>query len=295
MVGSSILKLLKKKGYKKLIYATRKQLDLLNQREVSNFISKKNPDAVIIAAAKVGGILANNNLRASFLYENLSIQNNLIHSSFINGIKNLIFLGSSCIYPKFSKQPIKEEYLLTGKLEPTNEPYAIAKIAGLKMCENYNFQYKTNYKCLMPCNLYGPGDNYDKDNSHFFPALIKKIHYAKINNHSTIQLWGDGSPRRELMHVNDIANAIIYFLRKNTKHHLINVGSGYEMKIIDYAKYIINELGLDLKIIFDKSKPNGTSRKLIDSTIANSYGWKPKVSLKKGFHETYSDYINHHV
>ena len=295
MVGSSILELLKKKGYKKLIYATRKQLDLLNQREVSNFIRQKNPDAVIIAAAKVGGILANNNLRASFLYENLSIQNNLIHSSYINGIKNLIFLGSSCIYPKFSKQPIKEEYLLTGKLEPTNEPYAIAKIAGLKMCENYNFQYQTNYKCLMPCNLYGPGDNYDEYNSHFFPALIKKIHFAKENNLSHIHLWGDGSPKRELMYVDDLANAAIYFLKKKTKHTLINIGSGIELTIENYAKFIMQEIGIKLNIKFDKNKPNGTPRKIINSSIANSYGWRAKFSLKQGFQETYNDYIKNHI
>lgn len=294
MVGSAICRLLHNRGYKNLITATRSQLDLTNQEKVFKFFKKNKPEAVIIAAAKVGGILANDTLRASFLYENLAIQNNLIHSSYLNGIKNLIFLGSSCIYPKFSKQPIKEDYLLSGKLEPTNEPYAIAKIAGLKLCETYNFQYKTKYKCLMPCNLYGPGDNYDLNTSHFFPALIKKIHYAKVNNLSAIQLWGDGSPKREMMHVDDIAHASIYFLKKNTKHTLINIGSGVEMKIIDYAKFIIKEMNCNIQINFDASKPNGTPRKLIDSSLASSYGWSPKVSLQKGFQETYNDFIKNY-
>ena len=294
MVGSSINRLLVTKGYKNLITIPKKDLDLTNQDKVLKFFKKSKPDVVIIAAAKVGGILANDSLRASFLYENLAIQNNLINSSYLNGIKNLIFLGSSCIYPKFSKQPIKEEYLLSGKLEPTNEPYAIAKIAGLKLCETYNFQYNTNYKCLMPCNLYGPGDNYNLKSSHFFPALIKKIHYAKINKQKTIHLWGDGSPKREMMHVDDIAKAVIYFLKKKTKHSLINVGSGIEMKISDYAKFIIKELNCDIQIKFDKSKPNGTPRKLLDSTLAESYGWKARVSLREGFQETYKDFMNYY-
>lgn len=294
MVGSSIYRLLVTMGYKNLITISKKNLDLTNQDKVLKFFKKNKPDAVIIAAAKVGGILANDSLRASFLYENLAIQNNLINSSYLIGTKNLIFLGSSCIYPKFSKQPIKEEYLLSGKLEPTNEPYAIAKIAGLKLCETYNFQYNTNYKCLMPCNLYGPGDNYNLKSSHFFPALIKKIHYAKINKQKTIQLWGDGSPKREMMHVDDIASAVIYFLKKKTQHSLINVGSGIEMKISDYAKFIIKELNCDIQIKFDKSKPNGTPRKLLDSTLAEFYGWKARISLRKGFQDTYKDFMNNH-
>ena len=214
MVGSALLRLLKKRGYRNLIYASKRELDLRDQAKVLAFFNRHKPHAVFIAAAKVGGILANNTHRAEFLYDNLVIQNNLIHSSYLSGIKNLIFLGSSCIYPKLARQPIKEDYLLSDYLEPTNEPYAIAKIAGLKMCEAYNFQYKTNYKCLMPCNLFGPGDNYDEYNSHFFPALIKKIHFAKENNLSHIHLWGDGSPKRELMYVDDLANAAIYFLKK---------------------------------------------------------------------------------
>jgi len=295
MVGSALLRLLKKRGYQNLIYASKRELDLRNQAKVLAFFNRHKPHAVFIAAAKVGGILANNTHRAEFLYDNLVIQNNLIHSSYLSGVKNLIFLGSSCIYPKLARQPIKEDYLLSDYLEPTNEPYAIAKIAGLKMCEAYNFQYKTNYKCLMPCNLFGPGDNYDEYNSHFFPALIKKIHFAKENNLSHIHLWGDGSPKRELMYVEDLANAAIYFLKKKTKHTLINIGSGIELTIENYAKFIMQEIGIKLNIKFDKNKPNGTPRKIINSSIANSYGWRAKFSLKQGFQETYNDYIKNYI
>jgi len=295
MVGSALLRLLKKRGYQNLIYASKRELDLRNQAKVLAFFNRHKPHAVFIAAAKVGGILANNTHRAEFLYDNLVIQNNLIHSSYLSGVKNLIFLGSSCIYPKLARQPIKEDYLLSDYLEPTNEPYAIAKIAGLKMCEAYNFQYKTNYKCLMPCNLFGPGDNYDEYNSHFFPALIKKIHFAKENNLSHIHLWGDGSPKRELMYVDDLANAAIYFLKKKTKHTLINIGSGIELTIENYAKFIMQEIGIKLNIKFDKNKPNGTPRKIINSSIANSYGWRAKFSLKQGFQETYNDYIKNYI
>jgi len=295
MVGSALLRLLKKRGYRNLIYASKRELDLRDQAKVLAFFNRHKPHAVFIAAAKVGGILANNTHRAEFLYDNLVIQNNLIHTSYLSGIKNLIFLGSSCIYPKLARQPIKEDYLLSDYLEPTNEPYAIAKIAGLKMCEAYNFQYKTNYKCLMPCNLFGPGDNYDEYNSHFFPALIKKIHFAKENNLSHIHLWGDGSPKRELMYVDDLANAAIYFLKKKTKHTLINIGSGIELTIENYAKFIMQEIGIKLNIKFDKNKPNGTPRKIINCSIANSYGWRAKFSLKQGFQETYNDYLKNYI
>ena len=295
MVGSALLRLLKKRGYQNLIYASKRELDLRDQAKVLAFFNRHKPHAVFIAAAKVGGILANNTHRAEFLYDNLVIQNNLIHTSYLSGIKNLIFLGSSCIYPKLARQPIKEDYLLSDYLEPTNEPYAIAKIAGLKMCEAYNFQYKTNYKCLMPCNLFGPGDNYDEYNSHFFPALIKKIHFAKENNLSHIHLWGDGSPKRELMYVDDLANAAIYFLKKKTKHTLINIGSGIELTIENYAKFIMQEIGIKLNIKFDKNKPNGTPRKIINCSIANSYGWRAKFSLKQGFQETYNDYLKNYI
>ena len=295
MVGSALLRLLKKRGYQNLIYASKRELDLRDQAKVLAFFKRHKPHAVFIAAAKVGGILANNTHRAEFLYDNLVIQNNLIHTSYLSGIKNLIFLGSSCIYPKLARQPIKEDYLLSDYLEPTNEPYAIAKIAGLKMCEAYNFQYKTNYKCLMPCNLFGPGDNYDEYNSHFFPVLIKKIHFAKENNLSHIHLWGDGSPKRELMYVDDLANAAIYFLKKKTKHTLINIGSGIELTIENYAKFIMQEIGIKLNIKFDKNKPNGTPRKIINCSIANSYGWRAKFSLKQGFQETYNDYLKNYI
>ena len=295
LVGSAILRMLSDKGYSNIFYIQKSKLDLTNQTKVFNYLNKINPDAVIIAAAKVGGIYANNIKKAEFIYTNLAIQNNLLHGSYLANVKNLIFLGSSCIYPKFAKQPIKEEYLLSGKLEPTNEPYAIAKIAGLKMCESYNFQYGLNYKCLMPCNLYGPGDNYDLSQSHFFPALLRKIYDAKKNNKKYIEIWGDGTPKREMMYVDDIANAVIYFLKKNTKHTLINVGSGIEMKITDYAKFIINELNYNIQIKFDKSKPNGTPRKLIDSSLANSYGWNANVSLKNGFKNTFIDFVKNYT
>jgi GDP-L-fucose synthase len=291
LVGSSIVRRLKFNGYKNLILKTKNQLDLRNQNKVKKFFKKYKIDAVINAAATVGGIEANNKFRADFIYDNLSIQNNIIHSCYENKIKNLIFLGSSCIYPRNSRQPIKESYLLEGSLEKTNEAYAVAKIAGIKMCESYNFQYKTNYKCLMPCNLYGPNDNYNLETSHFFPALIAKIHECKIKNMHTLTLWGTGNPKRELMYVDDLADACIYFLNKKSKETLINVGSGNEMKIIKYAKFIIKKLKLDLKIQFDRSKPDGTPRKIIDSSLARKYGWKPNVSLKEGFKKTYADYL----
>jgi GDP-L-fucose synthase len=291
LVGSSIVRRLKFNGYKNLIFKTKNQLDLRNQNKVKKFFKKYKIDAVINAAATVGGIEANNKFRADFIYDNLSIQNNIIHSCYENKIKNLIFLGSSCIYPRNSKQPIKESYLLGGSLEKTNEAYAVAKIAGIKMCESYNFQYKTNYKCLMPCNLYGPNDNYNLETSHFFPALIAKIHECKIKNTRMLTLWGTGNPKRELMYVDDLADACIYFLNKKSKETLINVGSGQEMRIIGYAKFIIRELKLDLKIKLDRSKPDGTPRKIIDSSLARKFGWKPNVSLKEGFKKTYADYL----
>ena len=290
LVGSSLLRRLKFYGFKNIIFIKKKELDLRHQTKVSNFFKRNKIDAVINAAGKVGGILANNQYKADFIYDNISIQNNIIHSSFENNIKDLIFLGSSCIYPRDCKQPIKEKYILTGPLEKTNEPYAIAKIAGIKMCESYNFQYKTNYKCLMPCNLYGPSDNYDQKNSHFLPALINKIHDAKLKNKKTVTIWGTGSPKRELMYVDDLADACIYFLKKRTKETLINVGSGMEKSIIEFTKYILNELNLNIKIKKDLSKPNGTPRKIVDISVAKKYGWKAKVNFRDGFKKTYLDY-----
>ena len=292
LVGSAIFKKLKSLGYKKIITAEKKKLDLRNQIKVFNFLKKNKVDAVINAAALVGGILANSKYKAEFIYDNLTIQNNIIHGCYINNIKNLIFLGSSCIYPRNSKQPIKEKYLLTGELEKTNEPYAIAKIAGIKMCESYNFQYKMNFKCLMPCNLYGPNDNYDLETSHFFPALIKKIYLAKNNNNNKITVWGTGSPRRELMHVDDLADACIYFLNKKTKETLINVGTGKEMTIKQYVNFLKKKMNYKGQILFDKTKPNGTPRKVTDSKIAMKYGWKSKISLSAGFENTLEDFVS---
>ena len=291
LVGSSVLRRLKFHGYYNIIYRTRKQLDLKNQSKVFNFFKKHKINVLINAAGKEGGIYANNKYRANFIYDNITIQNNIIHACYEKKIKNLIFLGSSCIYPRDAKQPIKEKYLLSGQLEKTNEPYAIAKIAGIKMCESYNFQYKTNYKSLMPCNLYGPNDNYNLKNSHFLPALISKIYTAKKKRKKYFKLWGSGKPKRELMFVDDLADACIYFLNKKTKETLINIGSGNEMKIIDYAKFIIKHLNADLLIKFDKSKPDGTPRKLVDNTIAKKYGWRAKTSFKKGLSYTYQDFL----
>jgi GDP-L-fucose synthase len=291
LVGSSVVRRLKFYGYKKILTVEKKLLDLTDQSKVDIFFKKNNIHAVINAAAKVGGIFANNKYRGEFIYDNLSIQTNIIHCCYKYRVKNLIFLGSSCIYPRNSQQPIKEKYLLTGELEKTNEPYAIAKIAGIKMCESYNLQYKTNFKCLMPCNLYGPNDNYDNESAHFLPAIISRVHRAKLKNLKELIVWGDGQAKREMMYVDDLADACIYFLNKKSKETLINVGSGKEMRIIGYAKFIIRELKLDLKIKLDRSKPDGTPRKIIDSSLARKFGWKPNVSLKEGFKKTYADYL----
>lgn len=291
LVGSSILRRLIFKGYKNILIASRYKLDLFDQKKVFNFLKKNKPKAIIMAAARVGGILANNDYKAEFIYENLCIQNNIIHSAYLNNIKNIIFLGSSCVYPKNSKQPIKESYLLSGELEKTNEPYAVAKIAGIKMCESYNYQYKTNYKCLMPTNTYGPNDNYNLNTSHFLPALIKKVHDYKNKKIKKIIIWGTGNSKRELIYVDDIADACIFFLKKKTKETLINIGSGQDYKIKYYLNFIQKKLKVKGKIYFDKTKPDGTKRKLLDISVALSYGWKPKISLSKGFDLTYSAFL----
>ena len=290
-VGTAILKKLKHLGYKKVIIADRKKLDLTNQSQVFKFLKKIKPFFVIIAAARVGGIVANNSYRAEFIYQNLSIQNNLIHGSYINGVKNLIFLGSSCIYPKFCKQPQKESYLLNGKLEHTNEPYALAKITGVKMCENYNLQYKTNYLSLMPTNSYGFGDSYDLKKCHFFSALIKKIFLAKMNNKKSVTLLGTGKAKRELVFVDDIADAVIHFMNKKTKENLINIGTGKEMSIKQYAKFILDKLNLKMKIKFDNRYPDGTPRKVLDTSLAKKNGWVSKTDLETGFNKTYKEFI----
>lgn len=293
LVGSAIVRELKKKGIRNILTATRAELDLTNQVKVLKFLKKKKPTFIIIAAAKVGGIHSNNTYKAEFIYENLMIQSNIIHSAFLCKIKNLIFLGSSCIYPKECKQPIKEEYLLGGKLEKTNDAYAIAKIAGIKMCQSYNEQYKTSYKCLMPTNTFGPNDNYHPLNSHFVPSLIKKIHETKIKNRNYITLWGNGKAKRELLYVDELAKACIYFMNKKTKHTLINIGSGKDSSIKDFAKLFLDIIAPDKKIDikYDQSKPNGTQRKVLDISLAKSYGWKPNHDLRVQILKTYHSYL----
>lgn len=298
LVGSSIHRLLIEKGFKKIIVINKNKLDLRNQKKVKIFFQKYKPKYVILSAAIVGGIKANNEYSAKFIYDNLQIQNNVIHESFISGVKSLIFLGSSCIYPKFCKQPIKEEYLLTSKLEKTNEAYAIAKISGIKMCEYYNRQYKTNFKSLMPCNTFGPNDNYQLDSSHFFSALIRKIYEAKKYKKKFIEIWGNGQTKRELIYVDDLANAVIYFLFKKCKQNLINIGTQKDFTILQYAKLIMKHLKVKLKIKFVNKSLIGTPRKLLDCSLAKSLGWKSKISINDGikltlddFHKNYSNYL----
>ncbi len=295
MVGSAILRKLTKLKYKKIHVKNKKQLDLRNQLAVDRYLKKIKPNAVIIAAAKVGGINANNKYKADFIYDNLAIQNNLINSSFKAGVKNLIFLGSSCVYPKNSKQPIKEEYLLSGYLEKTNEPYAIAKIAGINLCQSYNYQYGLNYKCLMPANAYGLNDNYDINNSHFFPALIKKIVDAIKTKKNYIRIWGNGKPLREVIFADDIADACIYFLNKKTSRTVINIGTGIEKSITEYANFMMKHLKVNFKIIYEKKNLNGTPRKLLDCTLAKKYGWKYRTSLEQGLSETINDYLKKNI
>tara|TARA_B100000795_G_scaffold223042_1_gene178098 strand:- start:96 stop:1034 length:939 start_codon:yes stop_codon:yes gene_type:complete len=293
LVGSAILRRLKKTGFKKILTANRSKIDLTNQSKVYNFLKKEKPSFIFIAAAKVGGIYSNNKYPAEFMHNNLTIQNNIIHAAYLSGIKNLIFLGSSCVYPRLCKQPIKENYLLSGELEKTNEAYAIAKIAGIKMCESYNRQYKTNYKCLMPTNTFGPNDNYDKLNSHFFPSLIRKVHELKIKDKKEIVIWGDGTPKREVIYVDDIADACVYFMNKKFKETVINIGTGNDFSITEYAKIILKLIipSKKIKIRYDKSKPNGTPRKVMDVSLAKKYGWKAKMNLKEAIRLTYSDYL----
>tara|TARA_B100000795_G_C22804739_1_gene444102 strand:+ start:5067 stop:6002 length:936 start_codon:yes stop_codon:yes gene_type:complete len=293
LVGSAILRKLISKGYKNIIFRTKKQLDLKNSTKVFQFLKKNKPAFIFIAAAKVGGIYANNRYKAEFIYDNLSIQSNLIHSAYLTGVKKLIFLGSSCVYPKMCRQPIKEEYLLTGALEETNDAYAIAKIAGIKMCESYNSQYKTNYKCLMPTNTFGPNDDYHGLNSHFFPALIKKVHELKIKNKNYLTLWGNGRAKREIIYVDDVAEACIFFMNKNIKETIVNIGTGKDYTINEYAKKILGLLvpNKKIKIKYDLTKPNGTQRKILDVNLAKKYGWKAKINLRKGIINAYQDYL----
>ena len=290
LVGSSVLKKLHKKGYKKIIISSKKKLNLLNQSKVFNFIKKNRPKAVIICAARVGGVNANKNKKADFIYENLTIQNNILHAAFKNKVERLVFLGSSCIYPAKSKQPIKENYLLTGPLEDTNDAYAIAKIAGIKYCQSLNEQYGKNYICLMPTNIFGKNDNYNLQNSHFIPALIRKISTAIKKKKNYIEVWGTGTPRREIMHVDDLADAIIYFLNKKTKESLINIGSGFEKTINQYANLLIKISGKKIKIKNVKKDLNGVKRKLLDVSLAKKYGWKSKNNIMSKLKETYLHY-----
>ncbi len=293
LVGNAIVRKLKKKGYNKIITINKSKLDLTNQNKVYNFLKKKKPKFIFIAAAKVGGIYSNNKYRAEFIYSNLSIQNNIIHSAYRCNIKDIIFLGSSCVYPKFCNQPIKEDFLLNGKLEKTNEPYAIAKIAGIKMCESYNDQYKTNYKCLMPTNTFGPNDNYDLLNSHFFPSMIRKIHELKQKKGKNLILWGDGSPKRELIYVDDLADACVFFMNKKIKETLVNIGTGKDFTIKEYANLLLKIInpGKKIKILFDRTKPNGTPRKVLNINLAKKYGWKAKTNIEEAIKITYRDYL----
>lgn len=282
MVGSAILRKLESEGFTNLIYRTSSELDLRDINAVSSFFEKNKPEFVLLAAAKVGGILANNTYRAEFLYDNLQIQNNVIHQSYLHGVEKLLFLGSSCIYPKMAPQPMKEEHLLTGLLEPTNEPYAIAKITGIKMCEAYRDQYGCNFISAMPTNLYGPNDNYDLQNSHVLPALVRKFITAKKNGESSVTMWGTGSPLREFLHADDLADALVFLMQNYDGRDFVNVGSEHEITILDLAKLIKEIVGYDGKIINDLSKPDGTPRKLMDSGRLFDLGWRPQIELKEG-------------
>tara|TARA_Y100000389_G_scaffold198994_1_gene236543 strand:- start:430 stop:1368 length:939 start_codon:yes stop_codon:yes gene_type:complete len=294
MLGSSVVRILKKKGYKNLVTIDKKKLDLRNQNAVKKFFKIRKIDAVIIAAAKVGGIKSNITYPANFINDNLQIQTNLISSSYENKVKKLILFGSSCIYPKNLKKPIKENQILTGELEKTNESYAIAKIAGIKLIEAFNKQYKTNYICLMPCNLFGPNDNYNLQNSHFLPALIKKIFIAsKKKNNKLVKLWGTGKPLREVLYVDEVAKACEFFLRKKINHSLINIGSSTEMTIKEYANIIKRKIDSRVLVKFDNNKKiDGVKRKKLDITLANQYGWKAKMNFSKVLNETIEDFRN---
>lgn len=292
MVGSAIKRNLEEKGHNNIITRSSKELNLKNQNDVNYFFKKEKPRYVFLAAAKVGGIYANNKYRAEFLYDNLMIQSNIIHSSYQNSVQKLLFLGSSCIYPKLSPQPIKEEYLLSGYLEETNQPYAIAKIAGIELCNSYRDQYKCNFISAMPTNLYGPNDNYDSLNSHVIPALIKKFVEAKINDHKFVNVWGTGKVKREFLHVDDLSNALYFLMKNYNKKDIVNVGYGSDISIKELSFLIAEISGFEGKIIFDNDKPDGTPRKLLDISFLSNLGWKPSISLKKGLIKTITDYKN---
>lgn len=291
MVGSAMVRRLERAGFNNIITRTSSQLNLTNQAAVADFFAAEKPEYVVLAAAKVGGIMANNTYRGQFIYENLMIQNNVIHQSYVNGVKKLLFLGSSCIYPKMAPQPLKEDYLLTGTLEHTNEPYAVAKIAGIKMCEAYRTQYGCNFISAMPTNLYGPNDNYDLHNSHVLPALIRKFHTAKVNQDKSVVIWGTGTPRREFLHVDDLADACYYLLEHYDGEQLVNVGSGVDVTIFELANLVKQIVGFNGEIELDPSKPDGTPRKLMDVSKLEKVGWKYKISLEEGISSVYKEVL----
>lgn len=292
MVGSAIVRRLQQGGYTRLITRTRQELDLLNQRAVHDFLMSEKPDYIFVAAARVGGIHANNTYRADFIYENLQVQNNIIHGAMQAGTTDLCFLGSSCIYPRDCPQPIQEDYLLTGSLEQTNEPYAIAKIAGIKLCESMNRQYGTRFVSVMPTNLYGPNDNYDLANSHVLPALIRKAHEAKLGGDAEYVVWGTGNPRREFLYVDDMADACVFLMEHDIGDGLYNIGCGKDVTIRELAESVMDTVGFKGKIIFDSSKPDGTPRKLLDVSRMAKLGWQAKTSLREGIAQTYASYLH---
>lgn len=289
MVGSSILRALKAKGYSNFLLKTSAELDLRNQQAVADFFTFEKPDYVFLAAAKVGGIVANNTYRADFIYENMMIQSNVIHQAYLNGVKKLLFLGSSCIYPKLAPQPLIEEYLLTGLLEPTNEPYAIAKIAGIKMCDAYREQYGCNFISVMPTNLYGPNDNYDLNNSHVLPALLRKFISAKNKGEAAVTIWGTGSPLREFLHADDLADACLFLMETHNESGLVNIGVGEDVSILDLAKMVKQIVGFEGNILTDTTKPDGTPRKLMDVSKLTNLGWKATISLEEGIKKVYKE------
>ena len=290
LVGSAIVRALKKQGYNNFILRTHSELDLLDQKSVADFFKEEKPEYVFLAAAKVGGIMANKTYPADFIYKNLAIQNNIIHNAYLNGVKKLLFLGSSCIYPKLCSQPIKEEYLLTGELEPTNEPYAVAKIAGIKMCQAYNRQHGTNFISVMPTNLYGPNDNFGLENSHVLPAMIRKFHEAKISNQNEVVVWGTGAARREFLHVDDLADACVFLMNNYDNSEIINIGTGEDISIKELAEMIKEIIGFTGEIAWDASKPDGTPRKLLDVSRLHNLGWKHQINLPDGVLSTYEFY-----
>ena len=289
MVGSAILRNLQSKGYTNIVTRTSSELDLRNPSAVEDFFAQEKPEYVFLAAAKVGGIMANNTYRGEFLYDNMMIQNNVIHHAHLNNTKKLLFLGSSCIYPKMAPQPLKEEYLLTGTLEPTNEPYAIAKIAGIKMCDAYRSQYNSNFISAMPTNLYGPNDNYDLNNSHVLPAMLRKFHEAKLDGNRNVELWGSGTPLREFLHVDDLAEACFFMMENYDDFGQVNIGVGEDLSIKALAEMIQKIVGHEGKIIWDSSKPDGTPRKLMDVSKINNLGWKAKIGLEEGITKVYQE------